>query len=114
VLTRTSLEPEPAGTTTLRASGERYVTDVANATPKPTVAERLNPVPATVTIVPPRAAPAGGVTEVTAGFGTGLSPEQANISVRPTLGGGMGKTGLVTVVAALPGAWQFGAEAWTS
>ncbi len=68
VVTETSTGPiEPAGEVAVIWVPESTVTDPAAVVPKSTSAPGANPVPVTVTAVPPDVGPASGLTPVTAG-----------------------------------------------
>ena len=69
--TLTSTVPEPAGAVAVSRFGEVTVTPVAGAAPKLTVDPESNPVPPTVTTVPPAEAPDDGLIPVTVGAGGG-------------------------------------------
>jgi hypothetical protein len=59
--------PAPGGLTTVRLVGDTTSTAVAADVPKATVSPTVNPVPPTVTVVPPPGGPLFGDTEVTVG-----------------------------------------------
>jgi hypothetical protein len=65
-----SIVPVPAGLTAVREVALLYVTDAAAFVPNSTVDPEVNPVPLTVTDVPPPRCPWFGVTEATAGIGS--------------------------------------------
>src|SRR6185437_9444407 len=67
VVAVTSTIPWPGGTTAVRANGLVTFTVVEAVGPKSTVVAEVNPVPLTVTVVPPPAGPPFGDTEVTVG-----------------------------------------------
>ena len=67
VLTVTVTVFKPLGATALRVKGLVTLTVVAGVEPKETVVAEVNPVPWTVTVVPPRSGPVAGESEVTVG-----------------------------------------------
>jgi hypothetical protein len=69
VVTFTSTASVPAGEVAVREVELRTSTAVAATVPKSTVAPLANPVPLTVTDVPPVTGPLAGLTELTVGAG---------------------------------------------
>lgn len=67
VVTVTLTVPDPAGAVAVISVAETTDTPVAAAVPKLTVAPATNPVPVTVTMVPPAVTPPIGLSPVTAG-----------------------------------------------
>ena len=71
VITVTETVPVPAGTTTVRLVELLTLTEVPAVVPKSTVVEpETNPVPVTVTVLPPAGGPLLGLTAVTVGAAT--------------------------------------------
>jgi hypothetical protein len=73
VRTVTWTVPAPGGEMAVREVSERTVNDVAGAVPKSTTVAPFNPVPLTVTLVPPVLGPEDGVTALTVGFKKGAT-----------------------------------------
>ena len=76
VVTVTSTLPVPAGDVTVNVVALTNVTLVPGVAPNWTVATTLNPVPVTVTAVPPLAGPPEGLMPLTVGAAT----EYVNLS----------------------------------
>src|SRR5208283_1539080 len=94
VVTVTSTVPVPAGETAVILVPDTTVTLLAPVKPKSTVAPVTNPVPVTVTVVPPATGPAAGEMPVTAGTGSYVNWSDAEVALIPP--------GVVTVTSTVP------------
>ncbi|GAA3063348.1 hypothetical protein GCM10020000_53450 [Streptomyces olivoverticillatus] len=77
VVTVTCTVPDPRGVVAVICVSELTVKEVAGVAPKRTVVAPVNPVPVTVTLVPPAVVPEIGDTELT--MGTGVAKGSAEV-----------------------------------
>src|SRR5208283_4001145 len=86
--------PVPAGDFMVREVGEAMSSPVPAVVPNLTDVAPVNPVPVTVTVVPPATGPAAGVTPVTVGTGSYVNWSDAEVALVPP--------GVVTVTSTVP------------